>query len=119
MGFKDFKLLGQKEYRIYLVLVIYLLFGFVAMHVSILFGMPIIGIIIYYPFLAYTLLLYLFALFKKDIKKYSRKKLKISRDINSLVAFNDSFIVGVSGFIFSRYILICRIDFDFFALRLL
>ncbi len=75
MGFKDFKQLGQKEYRIYLVLVIYLLIGFIAMQISAFFGLPIIGIIIYYPFLAFTLLLYFFALFKRDIKSYSWKKL--------------------------------------------
>ncbi len=75
MGIKDFKQLGQKEYRIYLILVIYLLVGFIAMQISVFFGFPIIGIIIYYPFLAYTLLLYMFALFKKDIKHYSKWKL--------------------------------------------
>jgi len=66
MGFSDFKKIIEKENRLYLVLVVWLLIGVVIINF-----LPIVGIIVFLPFLTFLLFLYLFSLVvKKNLTEY-------------------------------------------------
>ncbi|MFX1257140.1 MAG: hypothetical protein ACFFAN_04745, partial [Promethearchaeota archaeon] len=80
MGFSDLKKLKDSNNRIYLILVVWLLIGFIIIQLGFIESniIPIIAIIIFLPFLAFTLFLFLISLFsKKNIKEYSLKNLII------------------------------------------
>jgi hypothetical protein len=67
----NLKLLGEKKNRLYLILVIWLLIGDVAIQIN-----PLIGIIIFLPYLAFLLYLFILAIItKKDVRDYSAWKL--------------------------------------------
>ena len=75
MGFFDIFKLLKKENRLYLFLVWWLIIGFAALQFSAYYGVPIIGIIIYLPFLSFTLYLYFNSLKRKDLREQSFGKL--------------------------------------------
>ena len=77
MGFSELKLLFNKEYRVYLILIIWLLIGFTIYQFQGEIFM-IIGTIIFLPLMAITLIFLLVALFfKKRIHEMSFKRLII------------------------------------------
>ena len=67
----NLKLLGEKKNRLYLILVIWLLIGDIAIQIN-----PIVGIIIFLPYLAFMLYLFILAIItRKDVRDYSAWKL--------------------------------------------
>ena len=67
----NLKQLLEKRNRLYLILVIWLIFGIV-----IIDFLPIVGIIIFIPYLAFLIFLYLVSIvFKKDIRDFSKLSL--------------------------------------------
>jgi len=75
MAIKDIFKLKAQENRLYLVLTAWLLIGLAVFQIASEFGVPLIGIIIYLPFMAFTLFLYIVSFFKDDINQYGRKKI--------------------------------------------
>ncbi|MHA1275072.1 MAG: hypothetical protein ACTSQP_17540 [Promethearchaeota archaeon] len=75
MGIKDLEKLIERENRLYLFLVVWLLLGYAAMEIFRLIGAPLVGIIIYLPFLAFTLFLFFISFSKKDLKEASIPKI--------------------------------------------
>ncbi len=76
MGFiTNLKKLGEKENRIYLFLLIWLLIAYAIMEITKLLSVPIIGIMVYFPLLGFTLFLFVISFFDIDIKEYSKLKI--------------------------------------------
>ncbi len=76
MGFiKNLKKLGEEENKVFLFLVVWLLMAYACMIIFTFLGMAIVGIMIYYPLLAFTLFLWFISLFRKKIRDFSMKKL--------------------------------------------
>lgn len=71
----NLKKLGLKENRVFLFLIVWLLIAFACMEIFKLFDMPIIGVIIYFPLLGFTLFLWFISLFRKKIRDISMKKI--------------------------------------------
>jgi len=71
----NLKKLSEKQNHVYLFLVVWLLIAYACMIVFNLINMPIIGIIIYYPLLGFTLFLFFISLFGKKISEFSKQKL--------------------------------------------
>ncbi|MHA1148176.1 MAG: hypothetical protein ACTSR8_08010 [Promethearchaeota archaeon] len=78
MGLNDLKiLLLKEENRLYTLLLIWLLIGYIALNIFALIDLPIIGIIIYAPLLSFTLFLFLLNVFGKNVKEKNIKQLII------------------------------------------
>ena len=76
MGFiNNLKKLGEEENKVFLFLVVWLLMAYACMIIFTFLGMAIVGIMIYYPLLAFTLFLWFISLFRKKIRDFSMKKL--------------------------------------------
>ena len=73
----NLKKLGEKENRVFLFLVVWLLMAYACMIIFTLLGMPIVGVLIYFPLLAFTLFLWFISLFRKKVSDFSMKKLII------------------------------------------
>jgi hypothetical protein len=71
----NLKKLGDKENKVFLFLVIWLLIAFACMEVFKLLNMAYIGVFIYFPLLAFTLFLWFISLFRKKIRDFSIRKL--------------------------------------------
>lgn len=70
MGLKDLKKLGQKDHKLYLFLVVWLLISLAALQIfTTIFVLPLVGVIIVLPFLSFTLYLYFISFKKKDLKE--------------------------------------------------
>ncbi|MHA1148751.1 MAG: hypothetical protein ACTSR8_10985 [Promethearchaeota archaeon] len=69
MGIGDLKKLGQKDYKLYLFLVVWLLIALGSLKGFTALGFPLIGVIIVLPFLAFTLFLYFLSFKKKDLSE--------------------------------------------------
>ena len=107
MGFiKNLKKLGEEENKVFLFLVVWLLMAYACMIIFTLLGMAIVGIMIYYPLLAFTLFLWFISLFKKRIREFSMKKFILLLAIDILLMFILLFaivvilIVAVLSYIF-------------------
>ena len=67
----NLKLLGEKKNRLYLILVVWLLVGDIFIQIN-----PIVGILIFLPYLAFMIYLFILAIItKKDVRDYSAWKL--------------------------------------------
>ncbi|TFG30370.1 MAG: zinc ribbon domain-containing protein [Promethearchaeota archaeon] len=76
MGFRNLLLLKQKEYRIYLILIIWLLVGFTLFQFEVLY---IAGYIVFFPLIVITFILFLISIFSfKTLRDMSRKRIIIS-----------------------------------------
>ena len=76
MGFSDLKLLKEKEYRLYLILVIWLLIGFTFLQFDVL---VIVGIIIFIPLLVVSFILLINAVLPfKQLRDMSMKRIVIT-----------------------------------------
>lgn len=83
MGFSDLKLLKEKEYRLYLVLVIWLLIGFTFLQFDVL---VIVGIIIFIPLLVVSFIFLINAVLPfKQIRDMSFKRIVITIVVFALV----------------------------------
>ena len=71
----NLKKLGEEENRVFLFLVVWLLFAFICMAIFNLINLPIVGIVIYYPLLGFALFLWFISLYRKKIRDISTKKL--------------------------------------------
>ncbi|MFX0142365.1 MAG: hypothetical protein ACFFDN_52480, partial [Candidatus Hodarchaeota archaeon] len=65
----------EKENRFFLIIVVWILIAFTCMEIFKLINLPIVGIVIYYPLLGFTLFLWFISLFKKNIRDISVQKL--------------------------------------------
>ena len=81
----NLKKLGEKENHVFLFLVVWLLTAYACMIIFTLLGMPLVGIMIYYPLLAFTLFLWFISLFRKKIRDFSMKKLILLLAIDILL----------------------------------
>ncbi len=114
MGFvTNLKKLGEKENRIYLFLLIWLLVAYAIMEITKLLSVPIIGIIFYFPLLGFTLFLCFISFFDIDIKEYSKFKILGLLIINIIlivifaIAIVFMLIVSIfSYFFFTSYFLL-------------
>ncbi|MBD3255394.1 MAG: hypothetical protein GF383_09890 [Candidatus Lokiarchaeota archaeon] len=72
---ENIKKLKEKENRVYLLLLVWLLIAYAAMEILTLeiINLPLIAIAIYFPLLGFTSFLWFISLFKKRIKDYSFK----------------------------------------------
>lgn len=100
MALKEIFLLRKRENRLFLILITWLLIGIVSLELFSLVDFPIIGIIIFIPFLGFTLFLYFVSLFKKNIKEYSTKAI-VGLFIVSLASMPVFIIMLVILFVFS------------------
>lgn len=77
MGFRDLLLLKEKEYRLYLILVIWLIIGYTLIQFEVLF---IAAFIVFFGLLIISFLLFLVSLFsyKKKLRDMSKKRVIIS-----------------------------------------
>lgn len=77
MGFKDLLLLKERDNRLYLILILWLLVGFTLIQFEILY---IAALFVFFPLLIISFLLFLVSLFsyKKKLTEMSRKRIIIS-----------------------------------------
>ena len=77
MAFKDLLLLKEKEYRLYLILIVWLIIGFTFFQFEVLY---IAGIVVFIPLMALSFILFLISLltYKKMLRDMSRKRLIIT-----------------------------------------
>jgi hypothetical protein len=77
MAFKDLKLLKEEEYRLYLILVIWLIIGFTFFQFEVLY---IAGIVVFVPLMALSFILFLISIlsYKKKLRDMTRKRLIIT-----------------------------------------
>ena len=77
MAFKDLLLLKEKEYRLYLILIIWLIIGFTFFQFEVLY---IAGLVVFIPLMALSYVLFLTSLvsYKKKLRDMSRKRLIIT-----------------------------------------
>ncbi len=77
MAFKNLLLLKEKEYRLYLILIIWLIIGFTLFQFEVLY---IAGLIVFIPLMALSYILFLTSLvsYKKKLRDMSRKRLIIT-----------------------------------------
>lgn len=76
MGFRDLLLLKEEEYRIYLVLTIWLIIGFTFFQFEALY---VVGIVVFLPLIIITYILFWISLltYKRKLRELSRKRLLI------------------------------------------
>jgi ribosomal protein L40E len=122
MAFKDLLLLKEKEYRLYLILVVWLLVGFTLIQFEVLYNA---GLVVFFILLIFAFLLFLVSLFsyKKKLREMSKKRLIIS--IIIIVMFglfiSQAFVfIAVAMFILAilSYILITSIFTMYYFYRL-
>ena len=72
MAFKDLLLLKEKEYRLYLILIIWLIVGFTFFQFEVLY---LAGVVVFVPLMALSYVLFLTSLvsYKKKLRDMSRK----------------------------------------------
>ena len=77
MAFKDLLLLKEKEYRLYLILIIWLIVGFTFFQFEVLY---LAGVVVFVPLMALSYVLFLTSLvsYKKKLRDMSRKRLIIT-----------------------------------------
>lgn len=94
MGFKDLKLLKEEEYRLYMILVIWLLIGFTFFQFEVLY---IAGIVIFVPLMALSFILFLISIlsYKKRLRDMTRKRLIIT-----IIVFIVLILVFINLFLF-------------------
>lgn len=101
MGFKDLKLLTTKEYRIYLILTIWLIIGFTFNQFE---ATAIVGFIILIPLVILSFILVIIAFFsRKKFEEMSRKRIIIS--IIIIILFGLVFINFFLGVLFYLFLL--------------
>jgi len=91
----NLKKLGEKENRVFLIIVVWLLIAFSCMEIFKLIGLPIVGIVIYYPLLGFTLFLWFISLFRKNIRDISIQKLILFLAIDIFLMIILIFIVVI------------------------
>ncbi len=69
------KLFREKENKLYLILLIYLLIAYTVLRILTLMNYAFIGIIIYFPILGFTSFFWFLSLFNKKITEYSTSKI--------------------------------------------
>ena len=69
------KLYREKENKLYLILLIYLLIGYTALRILTLMNLALIGAIIYFPILGFTSFFWFLSLFNRKITEYSTSKI--------------------------------------------
>jgi len=69
------KLYREKENKLYLILLIYLLIGYTALRILVLMNLAFIGVIIYFPILGFTSFFWFLSLFNRKITEYSTSKI--------------------------------------------
>ena len=65
----NLKKLGEEENRVFLILLVWLLIAYACMIIFTLLGTPIVGIMIYYPLLGFTLFLWFISALNNIIKE--------------------------------------------------
>lgn len=71
----NLKKLREREYRVYLILLIYLIVGYTFFRILILIDLSLIGAIIYFPILGFTSFFWFLSLFNIKIKEYSLSRI--------------------------------------------
>lgn len=69
------ELFTLKENRIFVVLLLWLIGGYIALNVFDLIGLPIVGIVIYFPLLSFTIFLLILNIFKFKLREKTTKQL--------------------------------------------
>jgi len=101
MGLKRLKVLGQKEYRLFLILVIWLIAAFTIFQLRFILLLPeIVGYIIFLPLIGITMVLTLVSIFtKKDVKELTAKEILKYCLIAIPIMFIFNFIVLIMFFL--------------------
>lgn len=100
------KLYREKENKLYLILLIYLLIGYTALRIFTLMNLALIGAIIYFPILGFTSFFWFLSLFNKKITEYSTTKIILLLIIDCvlmiilLVAIVVIIVVSIFSYIF-------------------
>ena len=69
------RLYREKENKLYLILLIYLLIAYTALRIFTLMNLALIGAIIYFPILGFTSFFWFLSLFNRKITEYSTSKI--------------------------------------------
>ena len=91
----NLKKLGEKENKVYLILLIYLIIGYTALKILTLMNLALIGAIIYFPILGFTSFFWFLSLLNKNIKEYSISKILFLLIIDCILMILLLFVIVV------------------------
>ncbi len=104
----NLKKLGEKENKLYLILLIYLLIGYAALRILTLMNLALIGAIVYFPILGFTSFFWFLSLLNRKITEYSTTKI-------ILLLIIDCVLMIILLFVIAAIIIVSIFSYFFFT----
>lgn len=104
----NLKKLGEKENKLYLILLIYLLIGYAALRILTLMNLALIGAIVYFPILGFTSFFWFLSLLNRKITEYSTTKI-------ILLLIIDCVLMIILLFVIAAIIIVSIFSYIFFT----
>jgi hypothetical protein len=91
----NLKKLGEKENKLYLILLVYLIIGYTIFRIFILINLALIGAIIYFPILGFTSFFWFLSLLNRKITEYSTAKIILLLIIDCILMILLLFVIVI------------------------